>query len=116
MSLAYEAAGLQLPSATHATRLLFPVISLALRRLLSSFAGFGWRRRNQAFLGQSGPEIGVRELVIGGTPYLVTYRVRGKRIIINSMARSTAASTLSGRARARNCTKASAAARRVNHR
>jgi toxin ParE1/3/4 len=33
-------------------------------------------------LGRAGSEPGVRELVLGGTPYLIFYRVRGKRIKI----------------------------------
>ena len=33
-------------------------------------------------LGRAGPEPGIRELVIGGTPYIVLYRVRGKRVTI----------------------------------
>ena len=28
---------------------------------------------------------GIRELVIGGTPYVVFYRVRGKRVIISTI-------------------------------
>lgn len=34
------------------------------------------------YLGRSGTEPGVRELVIGGTPYVVQYRVRGQKIKI----------------------------------
>jgi toxin ParE1/3/4 len=36
-------------------------------------------------LGRAGAEPGVRELVIGGTPYIVLYRVRGKRVTINTI-------------------------------
>lgn len=36
-------------------------------------------------LGRSGTEPGIRELVIGGTPYLVLYRVRGKPVIIHTI-------------------------------
>jgi toxin ParE1/3/4 len=36
-------------------------------------------------LGRTGAEPGVRELVIGGTPYIVLYRVRGKRVRINTI-------------------------------
>ncbi len=36
-------------------------------------------------LGRVGAEPGVRELVIGGTPYIVLYRVRGKRVTINTI-------------------------------
>lgn len=34
------------------------------------------------YLGRARSEPGVRELVVGGTPYIVLYRVRGKRITI----------------------------------
>ena len=36
-------------------------------------------------LGRAGAEPGIRELVIGGTPYIVVYRVRGKRVAINTI-------------------------------
>jgi toxin ParE1/3/4 len=38
--------------------------------------------RNHPFLGRAGAETGTRELIIGGTPYIVIYRVRGKRVTI----------------------------------
>jgi toxin ParE1/3/4 len=41
--------------------------------------------RNHPRLGRAGAEPGIRELVIGGTPYIVVYRVRGQRIIINTI-------------------------------
>lgn len=36
-------------------------------------------------LGRAGAEPGTRELVIGGTPYIVLYRVRGERITISTI-------------------------------
>jgi plasmid stabilization system protein ParE len=36
-------------------------------------------------LGRAGIEPGVRELVIGGTPYIVYYRVRGRRVTIQTI-------------------------------
>jgi addiction module RelE/StbE family toxin len=36
-------------------------------------------------LGRAGIEPGVRELVIGGTPYVVFYRVRGRRVTIQTV-------------------------------
>jgi len=37
--------------------------------------------RDHPYLGRAGAEPGVRELPIGGTPYIVLYRVvRGKRV------------------------------------
>ena len=41
--------------------------------------------RNHPHLGRAGAEPGTRELIIGGTPYTVLYRVRGKRIIISTI-------------------------------
>jgi len=38
--------------------------------------------RIHPYLGRVGAEPGIRELVIGGTPYIVVYRVRGKRVAI----------------------------------
>ena len=38
--------------------------------------------RNHPYLGRIGAEPGIRELIIGGTPYSILYRVRGNRIII----------------------------------
>jgi toxin ParE1/3/4 len=36
-------------------------------------------------LGRVGPEPGIRELLIGGTPYPILYRVRVNRIIISTI-------------------------------
>lgn len=36
-------------------------------------------------LGRAGQEPGVRELVVGGTPYLIFYRVRAKRVTITTI-------------------------------
>jgi toxin ParE1/3/4 len=41
--------------------------------------------RNHPRLGRAGTEPGTRELIIGGTPYIVLYRVRGKRVIIGTI-------------------------------
>ncbi|MGH9432540.1 MAG: type II toxin-antitoxin system RelE/ParE family toxin [Terriglobia bacterium] len=41
--------------------------------------------RDHPYLGRVGAEPGIRELVIGGTPYIVLYRVRGGRIAINTI-------------------------------
>ena len=41
--------------------------------------------RNHPHLGRVGAEPGIRELVIGGTPYIVVYRVRGKRVTISTI-------------------------------
>ncbi len=41
--------------------------------------------RDHPYLGRVGVEPGIRELVIGGTPYIVLYRVRGKRVTISTI-------------------------------
>jgi toxin ParE1/3/4 len=39
--------------------------------------------RNHPHLGQIGVEPGIRELVIGGTPYIVLYLAQGQRVVIS---------------------------------
>jgi toxin ParE1/3/4 len=41
--------------------------------------------RNYPFLGRVGAEAATRELVIGRTPYIVIYRVRGRRVMISTI-------------------------------
>jgi toxin ParE1/3/4 len=41
--------------------------------------------REHPYLGRAGSEPGVRELVVGGTPYLIFYRVQGERVMINTI-------------------------------
>lgn len=41
--------------------------------------------RNHPHLGRTGAEPGIRELIIGGTPYSILYRVRGQRITISTI-------------------------------
>lgn len=41
--------------------------------------------RNFPLLGRAGSEPGLRELVVGGTPYIVLYRVSKKRITISTI-------------------------------
>lgn len=41
--------------------------------------------REHPYLGRAGSEPGVRELVVGGTPYLIFYRVHGERVTINTI-------------------------------
>jgi len=41
--------------------------------------------RQYPHLGRPGAESGIRELVIGGTPYVVLYRMRGQRVTINTI-------------------------------
>ena len=41
--------------------------------------------RNNPYLGRGGAEPAIRELVIGGTPYIVLYRVQGQRVTISTI-------------------------------
>jgi toxin ParE1/3/4 len=41
--------------------------------------------RNHPHLGRVGAEPGVRELVVGGTPYIVHYQFRARRITITTI-------------------------------
>ncbi len=41
--------------------------------------------RNHPYLGRAGAQPGIRDLVIGGSPYTVLYRVRGTRIVIGTI-------------------------------
>jgi len=41
--------------------------------------------RNHPHLGRAGAEPGIRELIIGGTPYIILNRLRGNRITINTI-------------------------------
>jgi toxin ParE1/3/4 len=40
---------------------------------------------NHPYLGRAGAVAGLRELVVGGTPYIVLYRVQSNRVIINTV-------------------------------
>ena len=41
--------------------------------------------RIHPYLGRVGPEPGIRELIIGGTPYSILYRVRANRLVISTI-------------------------------
>lgn len=41
--------------------------------------------KEHPYLGRTGAQPGVRELVIGGTPFIVLYRVRRKRVTIHTI-------------------------------
>lgn len=41
--------------------------------------------RIHSSLGRAGAEPGIRELVIGGTPHIVLYRVKGKQVTIQTI-------------------------------
>jgi len=44
--------------------------------------------RTHPYLGRAGAQPGIRELVIGGLPYTVLYRVRGTRIMMGTIWRA----------------------------
>jgi toxin ParE1/3/4 len=41
--------------------------------------------REHPYLGRAGAEPGIRELVIGGTPYIVLYHVQAGRVIVGTI-------------------------------
>jgi toxin ParE1/3/4 len=41
--------------------------------------------RNHPHLGRTGAHPEIHELIIGGTPYSILYRVRGRRIILSTI-------------------------------
>ncbi len=41
--------------------------------------------RDHPYLGRVGAETGIRELVVGRTPYVVLYRVQGQRVVISTI-------------------------------
>jgi toxin ParE1/3/4 len=41
--------------------------------------------RNHPHLGRAGTDTGIRELVIGGTPYIVLYRVHRDHVVISTV-------------------------------
>jgi toxin ParE1/3/4 len=57
----------------------------AAERLLMRIIALVELLKNHPYLGRPGARPGIRELVIAGTPYIVFYRVRGKRITINTI-------------------------------
>jgi len=57
----------------------------AAERLATRIVAVAEALRDHPHLGRAGAEPGLRELVIGGTPYIVLYRVRGKRVVITTI-------------------------------
>ena len=41
--------------------------------------------KQHPYLGRAGSGLGVRELIVGGTPYLIFYRVRANRVTITTI-------------------------------
>ena len=54
----------------------------AAARLASRIVALVEALKEHPYLGRTGSESGVRELVVGGTPYLIFYRVRSNRVTI----------------------------------
>jgi toxin ParE1/3/4 len=57
----------------------------AAERLATRIAAVVETLRNHPHLGRAGAQPGIRELVIGGSPYIVLYRVRGRRVTIETI-------------------------------
>jgi toxin ParE1/3/4 len=57
----------------------------AAERLATRIVAMVEALRCHPHLGRAGAEPGIRELVIGGTPYIILYRLRGKRVTINTL-------------------------------
>lgn len=57
----------------------------AAERLAVRIAAVVEALRTHPYLGRAGVEPGIRELVIGGTPYIVLYRVHAKQVTISTI-------------------------------
>jgi len=57
----------------------------AAERLATRIVALVETLKDHPYLGRAGSEPGIRELAVGGTPYLIFYRARGKRITINTI-------------------------------
>ena len=62
---------------------------LAAERLAMRIVAVIEALRNHPHLGRVGAGPGVRELVIGGTPYVVMYRVQARQVTINTIVHGT---------------------------
>ena len=58
---------------------------LAAERLAMRIVAIIEALRDHPHLGRAGVRPGVRELVIGGTPYIVMYRVQARQVKINTI-------------------------------
>ena len=54
----------------------------AAEKLATRIVALAEALKQHPYLGRAGSEPGVRELVLGSTPYLIFYRVRAKRVTI----------------------------------
>jgi toxin ParE1/3/4 len=57
----------------------------AAERLATRIVAMVEALRNHPRLGRVGAEPGIREIVIGSTPYIVLYKVEGQRITISTI-------------------------------
>ena len=57
----------------------------AAERLATRIVALVEALKEHPYLGRAGSEQGVRELVVGGTPYLIFYRVRTSRVTITTI-------------------------------
>jgi len=57
----------------------------AAQRLVTRIVAMVELLRHHPHAGRAGAEPGIRELVVGGTPYIVLYRFQGKRAIIGTI-------------------------------
>jgi toxin ParE1/3/4 len=57
----------------------------AAERLATRIVSLVEALRSHPYLGRAGSEPWIRELVVGRTPYLILYRVRGRRIVISTI-------------------------------
>jgi toxin ParE1/3/4 len=57
----------------------------AAERLATRIVALVEALKNHPHLGRAGSEPSIRELVVGGTPYIVLYRVQKKRITIGTI-------------------------------
>lgn len=54
----------------------------AAERLATRIVSLTEALKDHPYLGRKGSQADIRELVIGGTPFIVLYRVRAKRVIM----------------------------------
>ena len=54
----------------------------AAERLATRIVSLAEALRSHPHLGRASAEPGLRELVVGGTPYVILYRLAGRRVII----------------------------------
>ena len=57
----------------------------AAERLATRIVALAELLSRHPYLGRAGAEPGIRELVLGGTPYIVLYRVAAKQIVISTI-------------------------------